>query len=305
MAFAATTLNEVAPPRPYTAAVVADRYVGTADYRNSTSTPGNVPSGTIAVMDAVSGTAQGWKGSGYYAWITASSHAFWVISHDSVNVLSSIRSVRTLFRLVPSTGTTSSFTLSGLATHSAIETVGTQIWVADRSSVGTRVPIERLDTTTSTWLSTYSDPGSDVDDLVYDGTNVYAMLPTKIVRINPSTGTQTSLTPTGYQRPAGVKCFHDAGRIWWHVFNKTWIYDIAGNTMTNYASTTGHAFGGFDQDPVSGHLYAIINATDKLLIFDPVTMSYGTETLTADGTRYFAKCAGGKLWIAAGKPYTR
>lgn len=312
MALIQTELLEVAPPVIYQGATVGDRYCCAVDYRfNGSGAPGNVPRGTVAVLDTNTETAKGYKGLGYFNRAAASGSYLWIVSHAGLT-----NSARELIRLTPSSGANTGFTVSGLTKDSTIVFAGTEIWVINRSGLTTtNLPVERFDIASSTWLTPYTNPSPKYMGMSYTGaaqwdggSYVYFFGDSKVHRVSISTGTATDVTPSGYSgQPFGDRqVLWHSGSFWNAAASVVYKYTPASSTWTTFSASFGAAVFPSLQVGPDGFLYGVAVGTDTLCIVDPATGSTGTEALSPSrAARGFLGVANGKLWVAAGAPYTR
>lgn len=298
MAWSPTEYMEVAVPAPAFPATVDDRWVVAPDYVYSgPSTPGNVPRFTVAVMDATTETAELYSGVGWFAAAAATSGYAWIVSQAT-----SGSSARSLIKFDPSTGGNTNYTAPTLAPRSAVLAVGSHIWVINTSGTGT-TNMERFNVSTSLWDTAFTGSLS-VHGYAWDGGSyVYIFHPSSVIRYDVTTGTATTVTPSGYQTPAQVRVARDPyGVFWYYVFNTIYRWDPGVSYTAIAGGVVGSSTTGVYGD--DGFMYFVV--ADKLVACDLAGSSVASYALLPSrADRYAVECADGRLWIPAGAPYTR
>lgn len=305
MAWSPVEYMEVAPSSPYPPAVVDDRYLVCPDYvYGGSSKPGNVPRFTVAVMDASTSSAVLYDGLGWAAEPAATPGYAWIASNASDPGAGAGSSATSLVKFDPSTGSNTSYTAPSLRRQVKICATSTHIWLMN-GGWGGSTDIERFKISTSTWDSAFT-LGAIVDSVAWDGSSyVYVFLASSVIRYDVSSGSTTTVTPSGYQTPAGVQVARDPyGVLWYYVFNKIyrWNPGVSYTAITPgvSGSGTGACYGN------DGFMYFVPGASDKLVTCDLAGSSVGSYTLSPSrANRYVVAYADGRLWIPAGAPYTR
>lgn len=304
MAWSPVEYMEVAVPVPYFLAVVGDRYVVSPDYvYNGSSKPGNVPRFTVAVMDATLETAELYSGVGWSAEIGSTSSYAW-ISSNSADPSAGSASNRSLIKFDPSTGSSTAYTAPTLTQQTRLCATSTHIWLFNASSAGS-TNIERFKISTSTWDTAFS--GSNlVSAAAWDGGGyVYVFLASSVIRYDVSSGSTTTVTPSGYQTPAGVNVTRDPyGVLWYYVFNKIYRWNPGASYTAINPGVAGSCFSGcYGND---GFVYFVPDGSNKLVACDLAGASSGSYTLSPSrASRQSVAYADGRLCIPAGAPYTR
>lgn len=303
MALFAAELTEVAPKIPIGCCVVGDYIVANQSPGDS---GGLMPNGAFAVMNASTESARAFTGLDTSNWQPNSSTALYAFAMASGGgyAWAVWPGTTTVSRITVTTGAITNTTLgSHLGNRQQfVVTAGGNVvaFSGDGSTV-------RLCDMSSLSVSSVTATHSTSQAVASDGTYVYWWSSNTWRRLDPSSGTVSTVGSTGAIAAFG-RGVVISGVVWVRSATAVIAFNISSGVTSTYSHTLvpGGDYATYTDlvQHSDGKLYGY-GASDYLIVFDPSNGNFGKEALSPSRSRRnTVASANGKLWIPSGIPLT-
>lgn len=303
MALSASELTEVAPKTPIGCCVVGDYVVAN---QSPGGASGLMPNGAFSVMDTGTETALAYSGLDSSNWQPNTPdiiYAFAMVAGAGY-AWAVWPGVTTVSRITVTTGAITNTTLGSHLGNRQMFVTTAGGYVVAFSGDGSTVRLCQMSTLTA---SSVTATHSVSQAIASDGTYVYWWSSNTWRRLDPASGTVTTVGTTGAISAFG-RGVVIGGIVWVRSATALFAFNPSTGITATHSHThlTGGDYATFT-DLVAhsdGNIYGY-GGSDYLIGFNPSNGLFGKEALSPSRSRrYTVASAAGKLWIPSGEPLT-
>lgn len=303
MTISATELLEVAPKVPIGCCVVGDYVVAN---QSPGGASGLMPNGAFSIMDTDTESALAYSGLDSSNWqpTTADNvYAFGLIAGNGY-AWAVWPGTTTVSRITVTTGAITNKTLGSHLGNQQMFVTTAGGYVVAFSGDGSTVRLCEMSTLTA---SPVTATHSTTQAIASDGTYVYWWSSNTWRRLDPSSGTVTTVGTTGAISAFG-RGVVSGGIVWVRSATAIFAFDPSTGITATHSHThlTGGNYATYTDLVLhaDGNIYGF-GASDYLIGFNPTNGMFGKEALPSSRSRrYTVASAAGKLWIPSGEPLT-